>query len=119
MFKRKQEVPTFPCAACGFVVFFSPGGGYEVCPVCDWEDDEIQLRFPGLAVGANQKCLYDHQGDFLSRVPPEITEYGGRSRDLEWRPLKVDERTVPSEGPQSGREYFDSLTGSVPYYWRR
>ncbi|CND52307.1 CPCC family cysteine-rich protein [Yersinia pseudotuberculosis] len=30
---------------------------YEICPVCNWEDDPVQSRKPDLAGGANQMSL--------------------------------------------------------------
>jgi Cysteine-rich CPCC len=31
-----------------------PPGSYEICPVCFWDDDLVQLRWPTYAGGANQ-----------------------------------------------------------------
>jgi hypothetical protein len=36
---------------------FSEQGSYEICEVCDWEDDPVQLTRPDLAGGANQFSL--------------------------------------------------------------
>ena len=30
---------------------------YDICPVCGWEADRVQERFPGMEGGANRMCL--------------------------------------------------------------
>jgi hypothetical protein len=44
---------SYPCPACGFEVFDDAPGSYDLCPVCDWEDDGVQLRYPSMRGGAN------------------------------------------------------------------
>lgn len=45
---------TFACACCGYKTLSSPaGGGYEICPVCNWEDDPVQFKDPDYKGGAN------------------------------------------------------------------
>lgn len=34
-----------------------PPGTFEVCPVCYWEDDEVQFKNPDYEGGANTICL--------------------------------------------------------------
>ena len=46
----------FECPVCGSKVF-EEKGGYEICPVCGWEDDPVQRRDPGFAGGANKMSL--------------------------------------------------------------
>ena len=64
-----------PCPACGFEVFDEPAGSYDICPVCDWEDDEVQLRFPAMRGGANKESLFEWQQQVLERLalPHRVT----------------------------------------------
>jgi anaerobic ribonucleoside-triphosphate reductase len=46
----------FKCPCCGSLTL-SEMGGYEICPVCNWEDDPIQSADPDYAGGANRQSL--------------------------------------------------------------
>ncbi|MEV6102784.1 CPCC family cysteine-rich protein [Nocardia sp. NPDC051981] len=58
--------PAYPCPACGHRVFDQPPGCHLVCPVCFWEDDGVQLRWPTLALGANRVSLVDAQRNVIA-----------------------------------------------------
>ena len=77
----------WPCPCCGFRVFAEGPGSYDICPVCGWEDDHVQLANPALTGGANRRSLWEEQQDVLRRLPPEVTETAGYQRDPHWRPL--------------------------------
>lgn len=115
----------FPCPCCGFRVFTFPPGYHQVCPICSWEDNLAQLRFPLMPGGANRESLEVSQKNFrefgaadrysLDRVR-EPDESDHQERD--WRPL--DTRTDNVEEPQRGVNYADSYPEdtTVLYYWR-
>jgi hypothetical protein len=108
-----------PCPACGFEVFDDPPGSYDICPVCDWEDDPVQLRFPVLRGGANKESLFERQRRILQRLPPEIVIHEGYHRCADWRPLTEEECTDTSAMLTSGIEYFEAAGEEAPdYYWR-
>ena len=44
------------CPVCGRTVF-EQVGKYEICEVCGWEDDPVQLADPDFAGGANKLSL--------------------------------------------------------------
>jgi hypothetical protein len=47
-----------PCPCCGYRTFRDPGyGSYDLCPVCFWEDDDLQLSEPDYRGGANDVSL--------------------------------------------------------------
>ena len=42
------------CPVCGQYSFAEP---HDICPVCGWEEDKVQLRDPDFAGGANEMSL--------------------------------------------------------------
>jgi len=92
---------SFACPCCGFKTFSEkPNGSFEICPVCFWEDDPIQLADLNNSGGANRVSLLEGQRNFLKfgaceerflinvRLPL-ITE----SRDKDWKPF--DQKNGP------------------------
>jgi hypothetical protein len=109
----------YPCPACGFEVFDEPAGSYAICPVCDWEDDELQLRFPAMRGGANKDSLFEWQKQALERLPPDVVVHQGHDRCPDWRPLTAEECRDTGGMPTTARDYFDAVyTEEAKYYWR-
>ena len=109
----------FPCPVCGFLVFDDPSGSFDICPICGWEDDHVQLTYPGMRGGANGASLAEEQALELTLHPLEIREAGGFARDPEWRPLRAEEIVSPPGEPRSGQDYFRAAIADSPeYYWR-
>lgn len=55
----------FACACCGFLTLDeAPCGTFAVCPVCFWEDDDMQYRDPSYEGGANRVSLYEARANF-------------------------------------------------------
>ncbi len=54
-------IKRYPCACCGHLVHYDRPGSYLVCPVCFWEDDQVQLRWPLYTGGANKPSLVEAQ----------------------------------------------------------
>lgn len=55
----------FPCPCCGHKTFrYEPAGSYDICGVCYWEDDSIQLEEPDYESGANRVSLKQAQKNF-------------------------------------------------------
>jgi hypothetical protein len=110
---------TYPCLVCGIVVFAEPPGSYEIFPACDWEYDDVQLRSPGSAIGANALSLYDHQRQSaLQRAPLRMDRWQQYPRTVGWRPLLAEEAADRPQQPRDGRSCFDALTDEAPRcYW--
>ena len=108
-----------PCVACGFLVFEEPIGSYAICPICGWEDDHVQARYPGSAIGANHVSLYEYQQTIaLKKAPLSVGLHRGARRLSGWRPLRVDEASARANEPTGGRSYFEATTeDDPPYYW--
>ncbi len=48
----------YACPCCGYLTLQSqPPGSFELCPVCDWEDDSVQFADPDYEGGANRESL--------------------------------------------------------------
>ena len=111
----------YPCPACGFQVFDEPPGSYDICPICGWEDDDVQLRFPGMTGGANKQSLFEYQRSFLRGVPIDVQERKGYRRDPAWRPLNLKECIASEKAPRTGLDYFQAAAEGPydEYYWRK
>lgn len=86
----------YTCPCCGFKVFDEPPGSYEICEVCGWEDDAVQLANPCSEGGANGDSLAEAQDNFQSTPEADIDEViaEGIERDPKWRPLNMTERQI-------------------------
>ena len=116
----------FPCPCCGYRVFRYQPGGHERCPICLWEDDLAQLRFPLMPGSANAVSLETAQNNYTQFGAAERRHIGeGRrpfedeTRDHGWRPLDLVRDNV--EEPRTGVDYANSYPlndTTVLYYWR-
>jgi hypothetical protein len=116
----------FPCPCCGHVVFDFEPGFHQVCPICGWEDDLSQLRFPLMPGSSNVVSLYEAQRNFVSYGASERRNEGrtrapvdGETVESGWRPLNLEQDNP--EHPSRGNRYGDSYPWpdtTVLYYWR-
>lgn len=117
-----RRVDRYPCPCCGHLVFVEPPGSYDICPVCFWEDDPVQLRWPTFRGGANRPSLVEAQKATVTEGAMEYRFTGlvrgaGPDDPVEpgWRPADPavdrleDWSGVPAPWP-------DDLTSL--YYWR-
>jgi hypothetical protein len=51
---RLALMAVLPCRSCGHRVFSEPPGLYDICPICFWQDDDVQLRWPDYDGGVNR-----------------------------------------------------------------
>ncbi len=85
----------FACSCCGYKTFtHEPNGSYEICPVCFWEDDPIQLDDPNYEGGANPMSLKQAQQNFIQFGACDIEMLQNvrqpaldEQRDEKWKPL--------------------------------
>jgi len=115
-----MEDQSYPCPSCGFLVFGEPPGSYDICPICGWEDDHVQLKYPMMRGGANGGSLFEYQQQILKEVPAEVNEHQGCVRSQDWHPLRPEDCVTDANAPRSGLGYFLSATeDSPPYYWKK
>lgn len=118
--RKVVEDQPYPCPSCGFLVFDEPAGSYDICPVCNWEDDHVQLRYPLMGGGANSESLYESQRNILKVAPVEVHEYQGHIRCPDWRPLGKADLEPSVDAPETGIEYFNAAAEESPaYYWEK
>ena len=119
-----MSISDYPCPCCGYFVFNDPPGSYDICPICFWEDDIFQLRFP-MTTGANhvsliqaqQNCARDGVSELRFHAharPPKEFEL----RDPDWRPIDVTKDSI--EQTVSDVDYGDTYPEDSTrlYYWR-
>lgn len=112
-----------PCPSCGFLtVGESCYGTYGICPLCDWEDDQVQLANPLTGGGANRESLLEYQNRSLARWPlsvKEVTEEGETfRRDHRWRPLSKEEIEFYAARTNNGRAWsFKGVVSMDECYW--
>lgn len=98
----------FPCVCCGFRTLTEPPGSHEVCPVCGWEDDVHQLRWPYRAGRHNASSLIDAQR------AATVTE-ADHEREPSWRPIDPARDRFESRGRLLAPWPEDR---TVLYWWR-
>lgn len=116
----------YPCPCCGYLVFSQQPGSYQTCPICLWQDNLAQLRFPLMPNVANNVSLDEAQHNYercgaaerrneaVARAPLESEQ-----REEGWRPLDPERDNI--EVPQRGNDYANSYPVEDPtvlYYWR-
>ena len=111
----------YPCPVCGYLTFGEPPGSYDVCEICGWEDDALQLEFATtLAGGANGITLAAAQAKFLTAETRLARRHAGAvfpgKREAGWRPIDPVRDHFPLWGDD------EPTRASVPderlYYWR-
>jgi hypothetical protein len=118
------EMTRYPCPCCGYLVFEEKPGSYDICPICFWEDDLSQLRWPDSAGGANRPSLIEAQPAFaeIGAIEPRLVPHVREPRDddahdPQWRPFDATrdevEQCVP--GVDYGMTYAKDPTAY--YYW--
>ena len=122
----EYEFEKFPCPCCGYLVFDQMPGSHKVCPICCWEDNLVQLRFPLMPGASNVVSLQVAQQNYQQFGSAEKRKFSSvrrprksEERESGWRMLDPDIDNI--EEPRSGINYADSYPvydSSVLYYWR-
>lgn len=99
-----------------------PPGSYEICAVCFWEDDAIQLRWPDYSGGANGPCLIDAQRHYaeFAAMEPRFTDMVREATATEsveegWR---VVDATVDNFEPRDDDHSPWPDDRTTLYWWR-
>jgi hypothetical protein len=55
----------YPCPCCGHLTLSeNTHDTFEICTVCNWEDDDVQFNNPDFPGGANEACLNEARINF-------------------------------------------------------
>ena len=55
----------YQCLCCGFFTFdYTPDNSFDICSVCFWEGDGVQLDDPDYCCGANKVSLREARENF-------------------------------------------------------
>jgi hypothetical protein len=117
----------FTCPCCGFRTLDRPPGSFEICPICYWEDDDVQLAFPDLSGGANACSLIDSQQNFVhigaceQRFKGDVRPPTGSDRlDPDWRPLDTNRDEFLQWATRDDHELWQLVKDRESlclYYW--
>ncbi|HYF32375.1 MAG TPA: CPCC family cysteine-rich protein [Chitinophagaceae bacterium] len=85
----------YACPCCGYKTFDTePCGSFNICPVCYWEDDPVQLKDPHYAGGGNKPSLVQAQRNFMEFGACELElkrhvrkPVAAEARDEDWTPI--------------------------------
>lgn len=112
----------YTCACCGYRTLTDSPGSYEICPVCFWEDDPVQLLDPWFRGGANTVSLAEAQRNFAeagaseSRFRSNVQSPNGNlERDPSWRAVVETDRKLVRTPAQLEREQPNAKWKW--YYW--
>lgn len=114
----------FACPCCGHLVL-DERICWNICPICYWEDDPVQIADPWCEGGANVPSLAQSQENFrtFGVMEQRFAEYVRKPMDDDridpaWRPVELSDKqfaTTPREIEQRCEK-----GESIPYeYWLR
>jgi hypothetical protein len=72
-----NEVAKYACPCCGNLTLERrPPGTYGLCPVCFWEDDDVQYYDPAYEGGANAVSLFEARSNYAQFQASEARFWG-------------------------------------------
>jgi hypothetical protein len=87
----------YACPCCGFLTLSElPPGTFAICPICYWEDDNVQFNDSAYGGGANEESLRQARANYR--------EFGASSRrviNLVRHPVEVEKPMNPLPDSQS------------------
>lgn len=113
----------YTCPCCGYAEFSEPPGSYEICEICFWEDDPVQIADPWFSGGANVPNLVDAQQYFLQygameeRFASDVRKpTTSDEKDSSWRMVKPSDKAFVTY-PRTSEELALKSGTRVPYYY--
>jgi hypothetical protein len=59
-----EKITKHQCPCCNYYTLDGKSGTFEICPVCYWEDDNIQADDPDYKGGANSISLNEARKNY-------------------------------------------------------
>ncbi len=118
---------SYTCPCCGYRTFSEPVGSDNICPVCFWEDDLVQLAYPNLAGGANRVSLIEGQKNYALHgvCEPAMKQHvrkpsEGEQRDESWEPYDPTRHRGLNWDSEADRNLWQQVKDNCInlYYWR-
>ena len=107
-----------PCPCCGFMTLEGEYGSYAICPLCDWEDDPVQLANPTSEGGANKRSLLQLQQASIEKYPVHVQLAGGFRRSTSWRPLLPSEIQASNLKKEAKHWHTTAVLAENEAYWQ-
>jgi hypothetical protein len=72
-----SEKLKYPCPCCGYKTLDDRAGTFGICPVCYWEDDNLQSDNPNYEGGANDISLNKARENYkkIGAISQEYLKY--------------------------------------------
>jgi len=109
----------YTCVCCGHRVF-SVLFNFEICSVCGWEDDPLQIRFP-MEKGANKVSLVEAQINLIKMgvIYKGFLNFGSGEKfekDTGWRMLDKQDKFHRKDKQVNEIDY--PMDMATLYYWK-
>lgn len=94
----------YTCFICGYRTL-DERCGWEICPICFWEDDVLVQGDEDRSSGANHMTVVEAQANYsrISAISPEYLDKvrpprENEQRDPDWKPLGGVAREIDNDG---------------------
>lgn len=113
----------YPCPCCGYLVFNEAPGSFDICPICYWEDEALQLRYPN-EIGANRLTLIESQINFEAlgygdlqnkKLVRKINKHD--EKDKKWRKIDLKLDVIEEKVLDEKRAVIYPIDSTELYYW--
>jgi alpha-N-acetylglucosamine transferase len=120
---KEKKCDKLACPVCGYLTNNDIAyGGFEICPLCDWEDDALQMCNPASCGGANAESLIQLQKIFAESVKgldDNNSKFKGYEKDPTWRRFTTEEINLAER--DTAENAFKNKCNNNPedVYWKR
>lgn len=112
--KPPEPGARYPCPCCGYPTLYERGG-YEICPLCEWEDDgQDDPHADEVWGGPNKRYSLSQARENFERylvmyIPEDDTRIGGRDTSAELEAKRAIIAAFDSMENETAQSRIDSL----------